>query len=570
MIFRLRTIDHTGDGREIVRERDLDQPGLTIGRDAANDIHLPDLAVEAQHARISLGSEGRIKVEATGTLGFTRDGASSTSATIDPASGGELRFGSYRIALSQADDGAVLLTIRKVDDAAEEAPFDEKRSFSLIGSMPGKRVMAWVLGIAVLLAFLAVPVVSSLTRAPKSTVSGDAAWSSGPLSLAHHGLEGKCEACHVKPFEAVQDQSCKACHATVHDHADAARMLGARGDAPLGRKFLQTVAHQFGRPGPGSCVSCHTEHEGAGRMEPTHQQFCADCHGTLAARLSDTKLGNAGDFGTLHPQFRPQVALTAGSPALTRVSLDQHPREASGLTFPHRLHLDSLGGAAKMAMRLGSGAGYGSALQCANCHRKSEDGVRFQPVNMERDCESCHSLAYDRVGSTVRTLKHGDVAQMKADLLAADHGASPVRTTMISGRQRPGGFATSGPYYANFSRPSGGEGMIRQALSRDGVCGECHTPVIGAGGMTVLPVTQVSRFMLNGWFDHKAHSTEKCISCHAAPTSQTSADLLLPDVKQCRSCHLGEDSSAAKVPSSCAMCHAYHPAPTAPPSARRE
>jgi len=195
--------------------------------------------------------------------------------------------------------------------------------------------------------------------------------------------------------------------------------------------------------------------------------------------------------------------------------------------------------------------------------------VRFKPVDMERDCESCHSLAYDRVGGTVRTLKHGDVAQMKADLLSADR-STPIVAPIISGRGRPGAFASSGAYYANFVRPTDGEGMIRQALSRDGVCGECHTPVMGNSGMTVLPVTQVSRYMMNGWFDHKAHTQEKCTSCHAAQTSTSSADLLLPDIKQCRNCHLGEDSSAAKVPSSCAMCHAYHPAVSAPHVMRRD
>ena len=94
-----------------------------------------------------------------------------------------------------------------------------------------------------------------------------------------------------------------------------------------------------------------------------------------------------------------------------------------------------------------------------------------------------------------------------------------------------------------------------------GHCGECHTPTMNNGRPGVVPVTIVSRHMEQGWFDHKAHSQEECSSCHAAAGSTTSADLLLPGIKQCRTCHLGPEASEAKVPSGCAMCHSYHPEP---------
>jgi hypothetical protein len=74
-----------------------------------------------------------------------------------------------------------------------------------------------------------------------------------------------------------------------------------------------------------------------------------------------------------------------------------------------------------------------------------------------------------------------------------------------------------------------------------------------------MPVTQPARFMLHGWFDHEAHKQQNCSDCHAANRSNASADLLLPDLKSCRDCHLGESARKAKVPSGCAMCHSYHP-----------
>ena len=53
--------------------------------------------------------------------------------------------------------------------------------------------------------------------------------------------------------------------------------------------------------------------------------------------------------------------------------------------------------AASRRWRGGSAAeGYGAPLECADCHTPTADGVRFLPVEMEQDCESCHSLVYDR------------------------------------------------------------------------------------------------------------------------------------------------------------------------------
>lgn len=549
-------IDYTADRRRIVRDRDIAKTRLTIGRAADNDLHLSDLAIEPQHARIEQTGASRIEVAATGTLGFALDGKSTDSASIDCRSGAELQFGGNRIAVSLDADGAVLLTVERIQSEAQSV--DEERGFSLARVMPSRRLTAWLSAILILGLFLALPIISHVTRGPdpKVHVIGDASWTPGKLSLAHHALEQRCEACHVRPFESVRDSACLACHTDVHDHAPMARQAGARGDPPLFELFLQRVGRQFGKPGPGACVACHAEHQGAGRMEPAQQQFCAACHATLSERLTDTKLGNAGDFGTLHPQFKVQIVVDPTSRAMGRVSLDGHPRENGGLFFPHKLHLDPLGGAAKMASTVGAERGYGNRLLCKDCHHPTEDGVRFLPVRMERDCEVCHSLVYDRVGPTFRTLKHGNVAQMIADLSVA-RPSWPV----TAARPRPGAYPARGDYYANFTPPGGG--VLQKAFTRDGVCGECHTPVYSGGRISVMPVTQSARHMMKGWFDHQDHRQAKCTTCHAAEGSSSASDLLLPGIAQCRTCHMGE-GSGAKVPSGCVMCHSYHPAATAP------
>jgi hypothetical protein len=561
MTFRLRQIEVTAAGREIVRDRDVAKPQLTVGRAAENDIHLPDLAIEPSHATIAAAGDSRIEVKALGTLGFALDGAAVTEAVIDARSGAELRFGSFRITVSREEDGAVLLLIRAVADAGGKGDLEEKLGFSLAGILPGKRKASWIAVAVIVLLFLFLPIGSYLSRGATGTVIGDSSWSTGKLSLAHHSLEGKCESCHVRAFVSVRDETCLSCHKTVGDHAAHPRLAEARSGAPFGTKILAAVAHTFGKEGPGSCASCHVEHEGVTRMAAPAQQFCADCHAALKENVPDTLLGDAGDFGTRHPQFTPAVVTDPFAGKRTPVSLDANPHENSGLTFPHKLHLDKLGGVARMAASIGSERGYGAkGLECSDCHHPTEDGLRFKPIEMERDCEGCHSLAYDKVGTIFRRLRHGDVEQMIADLSVSRNFDRPV----VTGRERPGDYAEGRPYHFAFSAPAYNTALIGRALSRDGVCGECHTPTFENGMPNVVPVTLVSRYMQQGWFDHNAHKQEKCTSCHMAEKSSSSADLLLPGIKSCRTCHLGEDAANAEVPSGCAMCHSYHPPFAAP------
>ncbi|WP_340266021.1 cytochrome c3 family protein [Sphingobium mellinum] len=584
MSFILRQISLTADGREIIRPTSFAKPQLSLGRAATNDIHLPDLALEPDHARIEQVDDRTIRVRATGTLGFDMDGRTTRSAEIDATKGAELRFGGHRLTVS-AEDGATILTIRRVD-AVSQASEDkeEARVFSLRGLAPPKRLTAWALALAILIGFLAVPIYSYATRPADDTrsiynVKGDAAWSSGPLSQAHHALEGRCETCHQKAFVSVRDSACQSCHTSVHDHAPAARIAMARAAPGLGGKFLNLVAATFGKPPEGACVDCHREHEGAGPMQPAPQAFCTDCHGTLKDRLKDTKLANAGDFGTAHPQFSALVQYVPGQqPRFVRASLDAKPMDDSGLKFPHDIHLSRTGGVARMARTLGAEKGYGDALACKDCHRPTADGVRFLPVDMERDCQSCHSLAFETIGGTVRTLRHGQPDQVIADLRAYYRSTGPAMPPALGGmtRRRPGDYAQGRVYHAWFgavaARPSRADDAIRAVFSKGGACYDCHTitppGANGHAGWTVTPVHQPMRYMMNGWFDHAAHRTETCESCHAAPTSHDARQLLLPGIDSCRTCHGGEKSKA-DVPSGCAMCHSYHMddgAPWAPAS----
>ena len=584
MSFIVRQISRTQDGREIIRPRTFDKDLLSVGRDTASDIHLADLAVTLNHATIREIEPGRIRVATEKDLPFTYNGRTVSRAEVVAANGAEIRFGSHRLMVSRDDEsGAVRIDVERVEalsDASEAK--DEARVFSLAGSLPSRRTAAWVGAILVLLAFLAWPIFTAIHSAGvKDRGRGfhaDSAWSSGPLSLAHKNLENNCQACHQQPFVAVRDDSCLACHAGIHDHADPRRLAvsraapGAMGRIELGFKGAFSVP-------AGRCVDCHLEHEGAGKMAPARQQFCADCHGSLSERLTDTEIQNAADFGSAHPQFRPAIAVNfeGDAPVIRRTSLDQKPREDNGLKFPHALHLSATNGVAQMARTMAGEQGWGQSLACKDCHTTDAQGAGFRPVSMEKNCQMCHDLAFDNVGGTIRTLRHGDPAQVVAELRAFYAANGPMRPAVLGGmsRRRPGDGAaanSAADYYLAVGHSGGrGAAAIRAVFAKGGACYDCHTITQATNPYTmnfsVHPVRLPERYMELGWFDHRAHATESCQSCHAADKSNSATDVLLPGIATCRTCHGGE-SAKAQVPSSCAMCHDYHRGNGAPFAAR--
>ena len=566
--FLVRSVSKGAGGRPITRERVYDAPRISVGRHPGSEIHLPDLNVALYHAVMTANGDGTVSLD-------------SPVVTIDPAAGGQVDYGDHRLQISAGPGGEIVIDVANI--APEPPPArDERKLFTLAGIAPGKRVTAWLLTLLIVGAFVAWPVWSFLTpakaSAPVGAVVADASWSPGALSTPHAALEQNCKACHNKSFTAVQDTSCRSCHASTHDHADMRRLAAATPDLTWDAKMRQAVATTFGRS-PGRCVDCHQEHHGP-QMVATPQHLCSDCHQALHAKLPDTKIANVGDFTNSHPQFRAAVLQTPG-PELrfTRVSLDSNPQENTGLKFPHALHLSGTNAVAQMARRQGQVQAGTKGLDCADCHTPNSDGS-FKQISMEENCQSCHSLAFARSDGTVRTLRHGDPASVVGELrdfYAVHPPAPPVG--LMGGRRRPGDFAAE-MLRASYGsavggRVSQGEQAIRAVFQKGGACYDCHAVVAPTGGgmnYRIAPVSLPARYMLKGWFDHRAHSTQTCASCHAANASNNSADLMLPKIAECRTCHAGENAHAGQVRSTCAMCHSYHMDPagsTAPDPKRR-
>ena len=598
MSFVVSQISYTAEGRKIVRPTEVAENRLTIGRAPDSNIHLTDLAAALQHAVLQRTGPLELSVSSEEGLGVELNGRKLTSGVVDLATGGEVRIGTHliRILPVAAGDEQIAIEVEKVgESAADELDRSDTRRFSLNAVLPGKRITAYALIALVLAVFLAWPVWIYNQRQERQQVAGFAAdrmWISGHLSQVHASLEDDCSACHVRAFEPVRDSSCTACHTNIHNHGDtsrppaeAARRLARSQPNLTGfARFQLAVAETFGHD-PGRCVDCHTEHEGAQEMPRTAQRFCSDCHADLNARLPDTHIGNAISFGRnapradteAHPEFRPLVLINwSGETAqMGRVPLSR-AAENSNLKFPHALHLNQVGGVAQMTRRLGDRYGGRPGLGCSDCHTPTPDQTSFQPIDMEEDCGSCHTLGFDQQGGVTRTLRHGSPQQVVADLREYYRGRAPARPPELGpvARRRPGdiGQVRTALQYARARAGADNSAVqtIRAVFQPGGACWDCHTvEQRGPLDFHVRPVAFPTRYLLHGWFDHRAHQQMNvpgeprvqgdgaCLSCHSANRSNQAANLLVPDLASCQRCHGGEGSRSA-VPSSCAMCHDYH------------
>ncbi|MEP6340287.1 hypothetical protein [Parasphingorhabdus sp.] len=258
MTFIVRQIAVTADGREIIRANPFADPQIGVGRNAENAIHLPDLAVNPEHAVIRRLDDGQIEIESISGQKFSIDGRDKMSATVEPAKGAELGFGGHVITVSQ-DSEDVILTVKRVEalsDSAEDR--EEGALYTLKGLLPGKRISAWSFVGLALAAFLIWPIYTWATyrgvEERPDQFHADTMWSSGALSDAHHSLEGDCQACHVDAFVTVTDKTCLNCHEDdAHDHAKPDRLLTAMGDPEGLERVSAAFAAAFNKP-RGRCV----------------------------------------------------------------------------------------------------------------------------------------------------------------------------------------------------------------------------------------------------------------------------------------------------------------------------
>lgn len=587
MTITVKFVKRRAGGRVTVRPTTYEKRELTIGRATDCDVFLPDLRVGLHHAKFVMLSTSRALIEAEGDRRVKVRGAAVRRREIALEDGEEVLIGPYRMSIGYGESiGDVDITLELVE--AEKAPLAQKaeeRTFSLRQTALDKRRAAWTVILVIGALFLAWPISSYFKPSPASTGSGvtrasytpDRPWLSGTISSAHANLANDCKACHEAAFTRVKDETCLSCHEDTrnHGHPD---LLKAGTPSPHGAsKWLQEARLELEIP-EGRCGSCHFEHNGPQGVLPKDETLCIDCHRDLTARVNSVGLLDVTDFHQ-HPEFRPTIVKDAGEePLFERISIADNPHENSGLIFPHDFHLKDPEVLRKLATLPASTRNpFGDDMDCQGCHTLDAAGELFLPIEMERSCSMCHSLAFSVTDVGVRQLPHGDPAMVRTVLrdfylaeatqaVQEDGGSVFDRQFSADARTRRERLRERAFSEANADAAT----MIRQVFSEGGICEKCHavTPPPADADATAFDVADVAlsdRFMPKSRFVHSAHMAGvECVTCHKAEASHAASDVLMPAVAQCRDCH-DKARWQGGIASDCLTCHVYHSDEDAPP-----
>jgi hypothetical protein len=102
--------------------------------------------------------------------------------------------------------------------------------------------------------------------------------------------------------------------------------------------------------------------------------------------------------------------------------------------------------------------------------------------------------------------------------------------------------------------------MIADRLLFDKGCKLCHVMIESNGPLPIVAKSSIpARWLLHGDFDHNSHRMLTCVACHTrTPDSKDTADILLPGIASCRSCHQDRGPRHDAASSRCSECHSYH------------
>ena len=537
-------------GRPRYRQAVLNVATLTIGRGADQLIQIPDARLAIAHATIEQRNGGlhlRVLVDEPVAV----NERPRNKAVL--RRGHVLSLGHARLTVEDIRrDGVVVLRLDlQTDDVSAEPPAAAAKSLQETGLRAAPASWILVLGVLVLTLFL--PLLTSWNTPLRARlrdgalVPSDALWQPGPLHTVHQSIGGNCNACHGTAFGRVADRACITCHPATQHHVPI--------ESPARARFASM-----------RCADCHVEHATPSRLVDTGSRSCVACHADLRKLDPNTPLQNVTDFGSGHPDFT--LALLEPERADGKVvwrtrmgpsGFRPRPEEHSNLKFSHQVHMDEHG--------IKSPTG-DQRLTCGDCHQTDASGRSMAPIRMQQHCARCHSLQFDENDSST-AVPHGDLKLMftaleehfsRMFLQQITPGARP------SDRRRPGGEQT---VMTRDEQRRALEWTTRESLQaarellEKRVCVECHT-VTRLPGLTgveqwrVEDVKLTSSWMPRAQFNHAAHRSSDCVSCHTgADQSRSSSDVLMPDIKQCRSCH-GGSHERARLASDCTMCHRLH------------
>lgn len=554
MQILLREIAEGADGSIEQRDRLHEGPDLRIGSAPDSPLQILGAGLLPEHAVLRIANGAPTFVCPPGAT-IALNGEPVRKATPQP--GDVIGFAGSTLRCFEPPAGFDAAFEIRLDRDIPAAIFQAAFKTDLEQTFVRKRGPAWLLALGILAIGLLVPWFVPLQAAPWWAT--DQIWSTGPLHPAHRVAVGNdCALCHGWAFQRVPDENCTFCHLDVAEHA--------------GPELQQEVGLNRIR-----CASCHKEHNEPAYLTVDADALCTDCHAT--PHWSGSAMATVAGFGDAsHPEFEVDLLQASATPAGTGMRYDWDvvsaslavAKDRSNLKFPHDVHLDP------SKVRPNDA----TALHCRDCHSLASDDEHFEPVAMEQHCSNCHDLSFDR-SAPDRQLPHGDPAE--ALLVMEGHYmrlyADPTAAAPERPRRRlPGAGGRSGD-----STQCDGEAWqcATERTRREAVdqftqrgCVTCHE-VIDHGGddllarFQVVPIRLTGDFYQGARFDHGAHLTQLnalddvaaddlCLGCHAASTSASSSDVLMPDVDNCRTCH-ADHSDPDRVPLHCIDCHSFHP-----------
>ncbi|MDB5386996.1 MAG: Doubled motif protein [Planctomycetaceae bacterium] len=445
----------------------------------------------------------------------------------------------------------------------------------------------------------------------------------GSLSDSHAFIASNCRQCHTswKPaqrlvdvtldvdsveYSSIDNQACLKCHAASEHHSN------------------QIPAHS-----ELSCAACHREHRGRKVLAQVTDLHCIRCHADLKSTEDSTKFARhvtGFDEAHGHPEFHLWRRLESHAPneiesfLISQQEQDDHAlhpkngpignslrdvlkplkpgelgvknsdsglRDRTELKFNHAVHFQT----GHIFDR--NGRQEDLVKNCQACHTTDIAGRAMLPVNYEAHCARCHALFYDNANHPGDEVPHERLELVRGFLtekytLAALKSNAPDLPAADQPPRPLPGSAIRGPMQATQAadveqRVASAEKYVlehtRQQLQ--GGCKLCHTlerPSPG-GLVKIVPPDQPERWLPQSRFDHAAHRTFDCLQCHSdvsgsrpeheSTKSQSAADVLIPKIADCQSCHV---SAAARprvikaesthqtfeVISTCVKCHVYH------------
>lgn len=517
---------------------------LLVGRGASCQIRLASRTVAVQHAKLRTADGGKVVIEdLTKSRGVRVNGSPVDEKEL--AEGDQVQIG--EVVFKTFYDGTYWGWHEVRADVVKETPEDvvkqELKKLDLSRFYPSFTSLSLLVMLLTFLFFFVEPV-----RGKNKSL-----WSSGPISNVHRLIADDCTACHVKPFVPVRDQECMSCH-SMTDHAQTMpAVMSAHKELDL------------------RCGHCHKDHSGGRAPIEKSSSLCTSCH----ADLSQVHPGGAGggvkpftveakvrSFDQ-HPEFHVSLVRFAedGKPAVERVSLKAggRPVDPTALALNHKKHLE----AGLRGLPEGK-----NALACVDCHQLTENRKDVKPVAFDKHCRSCHPLTFDeRIPQT--EVPHGNAAEVY-NFVYAEYAklflvSKPENERMATVRRFKPGMTVIQEPDIQFTRDFV-ESESRNAettLFTRTACKLCHTITEirdhppGTTAFEVVKPHMPARWMPSARFDHGAHQTMTCESCHAARGSTKTEDILMPSAVTCKTCHTAQRGTA-KVSSPCISCHSFH------------